>query len=216
MFLQFLYPCSRSGNLVKIKHVGVDYSIQIYIAIITFYDFCLRLYSADNLFYPSQFLWFYVCSLVQQYDITEFNLLDYEVFYIILVQILIHQLIAVGKFVLHSHCIHYGYYTVHLWHTVLHVLSAHSRDRTYCLSNWSRFTYTAGFYNYIVKFLLSDYIGQLFYEIHLQRTADAAVLQSYERFVLLIYDAAFLNQVSIDIYLAYIVYYNCESDSFLV
>ena len=59
--------------------------------------------------------------------------------------------------------------------------------------------------------MLAGYVAQLFYEVHLQGAADAAVLQGYEAFVFLVYNAAFLYEVGIDVHLAYVVDYYGEA-----
>ena len=46
---------------------------------------------------------------------------------------------------------------------------------------------------------------QLLDEVHLQRTADATVLQGHERVVLLAYDTTLLDEVGVDVHLADVV-----------
>ena len=72
----FLYPTSRSSNSIPIKLFSIDDFIQIYITIIAFKDFCLRLDSTNDLFQFLQFLWFNLSSLIQKDNITELNLLN--------------------------------------------------------------------------------------------------------------------------------------------
>ena len=57
---------------------------------------------------------------------------------------------------------------------------------------------------------------ELFNKVHLKSTAYAAVLQGHQTVVIHAYHASLLDKVGIDIYLAYIVYYNCKLNSLCV
>ena len=56
----------------------------------------------------------------------------------------------------------------------------------------------------------------MFHHIELKRTADTAVLKSHETVIFLVNNAAFLNESSIDIYFANVVYDYSEFDAFFV
>ena len=68
----------------------------------------------------------------------------------------------------------------------------------------------------VVKLLHLHQVGELFHKVHLQRAADAAVLQCHERVVLLIDDATLLDEVSVDVHFADVVHDDGESYAFLV
>ena len=59
-------------------------------------------------------------------------------------------------------------------------------------------------------------VTQLLHEVHLQGTADASVLQGYQRVVLLSHDASLLYQVGIDVHLTNVVDDDGKLDAFLV
>ena len=54
------------------------------------------------------------------------------------------------------------------------------------------------------------------HEVHLQGAADTAVLQGHQRVVLLVDDAALLDEVGVDVHLADIVDDDGETDAFFV
>ena len=53
----------------------------------------------------------------------------------------------------------------------------------------------------------------MLYQVRFQRAADAAVLKRNEAFVFLAHDAALLDEVRVNVYLAYVIDDNCESDA---
>ena len=53
-------------------------------------------------------------------------------------------------------------------------------------------------------------------QIHLERTANTAVLKSHKRIIALTYYSALFNQRGIDIYFAYIIDYHGKSNAFLI
>ena len=56
----------------------------------------------------------------------------------------------------------------------------------------------------------------LLYQVRFQRAADAAVLKRNEAFVFLAHDAALLDEVRVNVYLAYVIDDNCESDALFI
>ena len=89
-------------------------------------------------------------------------------------------------------------------------------DGAYCLRYWQRLAYSAGFYYYVVELVLAYNVVELFHKVHLQRAADAAVLQCHKAVVLLSDYAPFFNQVCIDVHFADVVYDDSELNAFLV
>ena len=57
---------------------------------------------------------------------------------------------------------------------------------------------------------------QLLHEVHLQRTADATVLQRHQRVILLTDDAPLLDEVGIDVHLTDVIDDDGKPDAFLV
>ena len=48
VFLNFLNPSGRSGYLVEVEHVGIQYLVEFHIAIVTVDDFCLGVEGTDD------------------------------------------------------------------------------------------------------------------------------------------------------------------------
>ena len=59
-------------------------------------------------------------------------------------------------------------------------------------------------------------VVELLYQIHLERAADAAVLQCHKALVAFAHYATLLNQRSVDIHFTYVVYNHSKLDSLLI
>ena len=57
---------------------------------------------------------------------------------------------------------------------------------------------------------------ELLHQIHLERTADTAVLQRHQTIIFCADYAAFLNQVGIDVHLAYVVHNHRKTNPFAI
>ena len=159
---------------------------------------------------------FYLGGFVQQDDVAELNLLDNQILYVVLVQILIHQAASAGELVLHSEGVHHGYDAVKQGYAVLGDFGGHGGDGADGLCDGSGLADTAGLDDDIVKALHGDDVMQLLYQVHLQGAADAAVLQGYEAVVGLVDDAAFLDKVGVDVHFADVVDDYGKAYAFLV
>ena len=159
---------------------------------------------------------FYLSSLVEQDDVAELYLLDDERRQIFLVDVVLHQVVAACKLVFHSQSVHNGNDAVESQHSVLDVLWSECRNRADGLCNRRRLADAACLNDDVVELLHVDDFLELFHEVHLQRTADASVLQSHERVVFLSYHASLFYEGSIDVHLADIVDDDCKLDAFLV
>ncbi len=199
MLLHFLNPSSRSSYSVEVEHVGIQYLIEFYVAIVAVDDFGLGLEGADDLPDASQFLRADLSGLVQQHDVTELNLLDDKVLDILLVDVLARQVQSAAKLVPHTEGIYDGHDTVEQGIALFRHFWSHRRDAADGLGNGAWLTDAAGLDDDVVEALQGDDVLQLLDEIHLQRTADATVLQGHERVVLLVHDTALLDEVGIDI-----------------
>ena len=80
----------------------MDNLLQVYIGIVTFYDFGAGLQGADDVLDAFQFFRLYLVGLVQQDDVTELNLLDDKAFDILFVNALAGQTVAASKFALQA------------------------------------------------------------------------------------------------------------------
>ena len=96
------------------------------------------------------------------------------------------------------------------------IFFSHTGDGTDGLCYGCRFANTAGFDNYIVETVHFQDVIDLFYQVHLQCTADTAVLESHETVVFFTHDTTFLYEVGIDIDFSYIVDYYGEFDTAFV
>ena len=167
MFFEFCNPCCRTCYLVEVEHVGVDDAVKSYVTIVALDDFSFGLYGTYDLADASELFGCDVCCLIEQYDITEFYLLDDKILDVVFVKVLIHQFIAATEFVLHTKGIYYGYDAIEFGYAVLDVLSSHSRNGTDGLCDGCRFADTAGFNYDIVEAVLGDDVGKLLNKVHL-------------------------------------------------
>jgi hypothetical protein len=65
------------------------------------------------------------------------------------------------------------------------------------ISSRCRFAYSACLDNDVVETLFGNNVVELFYQVHLQRTAYAAVLQSHQTVVLLVHHSTLLDEVGV-------------------
>ena len=199
MLLDLLNPGGRCGNLVEVEHIGIQYLIELYVAIVAVDDLGLGLEGVDDLSDTSQFLWADLCGFVQQHDVAKLNLLDDEVLDILLVDVLARQIQSAAKLIPHAEGIDDSHDTVETGVALLRQFRSHRRDTADGLGDGARLTDAAGLDDDVVEALQGDDVLQLLDEIHLQRTADATVLQGHERVVLLVDDTALLDEGGIDV-----------------
>ena len=216
MTLYLLNPGCRRCHLVKVELLGVDNLVQVHVAIITLYDLCFRLNGADNLAHLGQFLLADLRSLVQQDDVAELYLLDDQVLNVLLVNVLTHQVVAVAELVTHTQRIHHGHDAVQLQVAVLHILRTQRGNVDNGLGNGCRFADAAGLDDDVVEAMHGQNVLQLLHQVHLQRAADAAVLQGYQRVVLLAHYSTLLYQVGVDVHLADVIDDNCKLNTLLI
>ena len=190
--------------------------IYIHIGIIAFYNLGGGLQCVKYLLDTSQLFGLNLGSLIQQYDITEFYLLNNKILYILFVNMLTCKFVATSEFALKTKRIDHGYYAIKTAHSVLNISTTHLRNRTNGLSYRFRFADAARLNNDVIETLHLHKVEYLFYEVHLQCAADTSVLQCHKAIIFLAYNTTLLNEVGINVNLAYIVYYNRELYSFLV
>ena len=212
----FVDPRCRCGHFVEVEHTGVQYLVEIDVAIVAIDDFGFGLYGADYLADAVQLAGFHFRRFVEQNDVAEFNLLYYKVFDIFFGQSGTQQVFAAAKFVLHSQCVDNRNDAVDYGHSVARVFLFHRRYGADGLGNRGGFADAAGLDDDIVESAHLDDVAQLFDQIHLERAADAAVLQGHEAVVLLAHDAAFFDKVGVDVDFADIVDDNSKFNAFFV
>ncbi len=214
--LNLAYPSCRCGDTLKVEQMCVEQRRNVYLGIVALDDSRLGLQGLDDLPDASQLFRLHLRDLVEQDDVAELYLLDDQVLDVLLADVLACQAVATRELALQAQGIDHGDDAVEARHAVLDKLSSHLRDGADGLCYGFRLTDAAGLYHDVVETLLLQYVVDLLDQVHLQRTADAAVLQGHEALVLLAHDTAFLYQVGIDVYLAYVVDDDGKLDSSLV
>ena len=216
MLFYFVDPCGGSRHLLEVEQVCVHQLVEVHVAVVAFHDFRLRLYSLEYLFDSLELLRLHVGSLVQQYHVAELDLLYHEVLDVIVLKVLFLQVVAASELALQSHCIDNRRDAVQSYLAVLGVFRVEVRHRADCLRDRRRLADSACLYHDVVKLLHRCYVVQLLHEVHLQRAADASVLQRHEAVVLLSHDSAFLYQFRVYVHFADVVHYDGEFYAFLV
>ena len=201
----FANPCRRRCHALKVEQTRVDKFVEVDLRIVTLNDFCARLQCSNHRFEAGKTLWSNHRSLVDKDDVAEFNLLDDKIFYIFFADILACQAVAAAKFVLHAERVNHSDDAVEAGDAVLAVFLAEARYGADGLRNWRWLAHTAGFNHDVVETLGLHQVVDLLHEVHLQSAADAAVLERHEAVVLRAHDAAFLDEVGVNVNLAYIV-----------
>ena len=84
MVFKFINPGSRCSHFVEVEHSCVYDAVEVDVAIVTRHDNGLRLYGVYYLYKVAVFLGAHFRCLVKQNDVTELNLLDYEVLQVVL------------------------------------------------------------------------------------------------------------------------------------
>ena len=214
VMLELSYPSGRGSNLVEIEHACVHNLIEVNITIVALQNLSLGLEGTDNLTDTTQFFGSHLCSLVEQDNVAELYLLDYEVLDVLFVDIVSHKIVAAAKLIAHTQRIDNRHDTIKHRGSSFRITGIQLRDGANGLSNGSRLTDTACLDNNIVETMHGNDIVQLLDEIHLQGAADATVLKSHKAIVALTNDAALLNQIGIDVNLTNIIYNNSKLDTF--
>ena len=208
-------PGGGSGGFFKIEQVCVQDFVQIDLTVVACQYFCLHIQRPDNLLDFSQFGSGDLGGLVQQYNVAELNLLDYEVFQVLLIKLFFCQIIF-AELIFHAQSVHNRHNAVQLRNSVFGVFLLHVGDVADCLGDRFRLANSAGFNHNVVELVLRHDVRKLFHQIHFQGAADAAVLQSYQTFVLLAHHTALLDKVRVNVDFSQIIHNNREADAFAV
>ena len=211
--LDGINPCGRGGHAVEVEEMGMKDAVEVHVAIVAFHNLGFGLQGTQDFAGMGKFFGRNLRSLVQKDDVAEFNLLDNEVFDIVFRQVSAKEFVAAVEFVLQAQGIHHGDNTVELRETVFLPLGHHLRHGLDGLCNGTGFADAAGLDDDVVERMLGDNLVELGNEVHLQRTADAAVLKCHKRIVVLANDASLGNEVGIDVHLADVVDNDGKTDA---
>ena len=110
------------------KHPCVDYLLKADLRIVAIYYLGLRLNCLDDGLDALQLVWTDHRCLVEQNDVAEFNLLDYQIFNIFLADILARKIVAAAKLVLQSQRVDDRHNAVKTGDAILAVCLAETRD----------------------------------------------------------------------------------------
>ena len=204
--LNFLNPGGAGGHVLKVKEVGVEYVVQVYVTVVTLQYAGAGLQGANHLTYTQQLIGTYLGCFVQEHYVAELNLLDYQILQVLLAYVLLYQVVAATELVTDAKGIDHCYDAVQLGYAVLGVLGLHAGDGLYGLGNGAGLTDAAGLNHDVVKTVQRDDLVQLLHKVHLEGAAYAAVLQGYQAVIIHAYHAALLYKAGIDIDFTYIVY----------
>ena len=194
----------------------VEQFFQRHVGVVAFDDFSRRLQGADDFLDASQLFRLHFGCFVQQDDVAEFDLLDDEVFDVFLVQSLACQAVAAGKFALQAQGVDYADQAVQAADAMAGIGVAQAGDGAECLCDGFGLADAAGLDDDVVETFGTHQLVDLLDEIGLQRAADATVLQGDEAVVFLSHNAAFLDEVGVDVYFADVVHDDSEADTPLV
>ena len=209
-------PARRTGNLVEVEHTGAYNAVQVYVAPVAFDNARGWLQGLDNLPDKLQVGFAYLGLFVQQHYVAELDLLYEQVLYVVLIQTLSGETGTVLELIPHPEGVHDCADAVQDGNASLAEFRTHAWDGAYCLCDRSRFANAAGFYDYVVEALHKGDLAQLVHEVHLQRAADAAVLECDETVVLLADNSSLLNELRVNVDLTYVIDYHCETYSFAI
>ncbi len=196
--------------------MGIDDLVEVDITIVAFEYFSLSLKCTDDGLEFFQLLWFHIVHFVEQDDVAELDLLDDERSEVFLIDVLLHEFVAATKFVYHTQGVHDGNDAVQTEYSILDVFWTERRYGADGLCDRGWFADAACLDDDIIELLHVYDFFELFDEIHLQCAADASVLQSHERVVLLSHNATFLDECCVDVDFSDVIDDNCELDAFLI
>ena len=209
-------PGGRARYAVEVETAGADEFVEFHVAVVALDNLRLGLNGADNLADMREFVFAHLRGFVEEDHVAELNLLNDEVLDIVLFEMFFLEAVACSELIPHAEGIHDGGDAVHDGHAVLGIGRRDGRIGADGLRDRRGLTDAAGFDDDIVKLLRRSDVVQLLDEVGAERAADAAVLQRYERVILLGDDAALLDERSVNVYLAQVVYDDGEPDSLTV
>ena len=214
--LHGLNPSGGGGHLVEVERVGVDDLAELHVAIVALVDGRLRLYLADDGLQVCHLVGRNHVGLVEQDDVAKLNLLDNQAGEVFLVVISL-EVVAQSKLVAHAQGVDHGHDGVEARHAILQGARRHHlRIGGDGLRDGGGLADAAGLDDDVVELAEVDEVVELLHEVHLQRAADAPVRQGHQAVVGLAYHASLLDEVGVDVHLAYVVHDDGEANAFLV
>ncbi len=204
----FAHPCGGCGHALEVESSGSDYMFQTEIGIIALHDAGFGLQRAHNGLQLCGLAGAYFRNLVEHHYVAEFYLLDYEPLDVAVGKTGALQRSPAAEFAFHAQRIHHGGYAVEARQHRTHARRHQLRNGAYSLRDRSRLAHPAGFDYYVVETARGGKSGKLFGQVHLQRAAYAAVLQSHK--VVLpraAYHAAAAYERSVDVDFADVIDY---------
>ena len=197
--------------------MGVQDFVEADISVVALVDGCLGLDGLNDGLEVLEVLRGYLRGFVQQDDVAELYLLDDEAGKVLLTDILSLQRVTKTELVTHAKGIDNGDDGVEARLAVLqHLLGNHLGIGGDGLGDRCRLADATGLDDDIVEAAGVDDVVELLDKVHLQCTADTAVLQCHKTVVALAHDTTLLDQRGVDIHLADVVDDDGEADAFLI
>ena len=207
--LYLAHPRGRRSYRLVVEQPRVYQLRKVHVGVVALYDFCLGLYGSDYSLDAAGLLGCNFRYFVEQDDVAELYLLYHKVFDVVLVDVLCRQGVAAAEFAFEPQGVDHGAYAVEAGHAAALIALFERGHRTYCPRNGLGLAYAAGLDHDVVESAGSHEVAKLLHEVHFQGAAYAAVLQGHEvARIGASHHAAFLNEVGVDVYLAYIVDYH--------
>ena len=165
----------------------------------------LRLESADYLFNLLELVLAYEVNLIYDNRVTELNLLDDEVLDVLLVDIVGKQSSAAAELGGQPRRVNNGNDVVKTAKLGDFGVVVGAVEHSDCLCNRNRLADSRCLDEDIIKLVHLNERANLLDKVGFESTADTAVLERNEVIILFLNDSALLNQLGVDVHLAYIV-----------
>ena len=209
-------PSRRSSRLIEIEHPGVQKFVKIDVSIVALEDRHFRIQSLHYAADPAKLLGLHLGRLVQKHDVAELDLLDHKILKVILLQIVLLESVPAGELTLHPQSVHNGDYAIEFRNIRLGIFRNKLREGADGLCDRGGLAYSTRLDDDVVELAGAAEVVQLGDKVHFQRAADAAVLERDKAVVRGADNAAFLDEVRVDVHLAYVIDDDGELDAFLV
>ena len=117
MMLKLINPCGRCSHFVEVEHVGVEYTVEVDVAIVARHDNSLGLDGMDYLNKMVKLLGTHLRSLVQENNIAKLYLLYNKILKIVLLKVGSAKSVATCKLILHAKSIDNSSNAVETWNS---------------------------------------------------------------------------------------------------
>ena len=157
----FLNPSGGCGHFHEVEHPRVQNLLERHVAIVAIYNLGFGLEGVNYLTDAAQFARLHFCSLVQQYDVAELNLLYHQVLNVLIAYVLLQQVHARAELVFHAQGVHHGHDAVKHGNAVgiisLRILNLGNRADG--LGDWCRLADATCLYHDIIEFLHGNQVA---------------------------------------------------------